>query len=68
MSYTLTLSCGCIVYVSDDPEKPAAPVRVLQVRGAACYIARHTVGFRVWLWELLPGAPNIPDRRSWVHP
>ncbi|HEX7140359.1 MAG TPA: hypothetical protein VF219_21085 [Vicinamibacterales bacterium] len=54
MSYTLTLECGCVVYVARNPATHVAHTRVLQSRGAACPHRRHEVGLRLYLWELLP--------------
>ena len=54
MSYNLTLPCGCIVYVACHPETRVAHTRVIERRGPACRTARHEVGARVFLWELLP--------------
>jgi len=56
MSHTLTLQCGCSVYVSCHPETGIAHTRILERRGADCRVRRHEVGTRVWLWELLPDA------------
>ena len=54
MSYNLTLDCGCSVYVSCDPQTKAAHTRVLERRGPACTVRKHEVGFRLFLWDLLP--------------
>jgi len=54
MSYTLTISCGCSVYVSCHPRTRVAHTRVVERRGSSCRTRRHDVGARVWLWELLP--------------
>jgi hypothetical protein len=54
MSYTLTLQCGCIVYVARNPATHVAHTRVIQSRGPACPYRRHEVGLRLYLWELLP--------------
>ena len=64
MSYTLTLACGCTVYVQQDVHRAAAPVRTLQGRGDRCPTPRHAVGVRVWLWELLPDPPMVPPREE----
>jgi hypothetical protein len=55
MSYTLTLQCGCVVYVSRNPTTHIAHTRILQSRGPTCANRRHEVGLRLFLWELLPG-------------
>ena len=62
MSYTLTLACGCTVYVHQGVHRAAAPVRTLQGRGDCCPTPGHAVGVRVWLWELLPDPPIVPPR------
>ena len=64
MSYNLTLDCGCIVYVSCDPKTQVAHTRVLERRGAACAVRKHEVGFRLYLWDLLPdrGQPEAAFR------
>ena len=54
MSYTLTIPCGCSVYVSCNPHTRVAHARIVERRGTACPTRRHVVGARVWLWELLP--------------
>ena len=58
MSYTLTLQCGCVVYVARNPATHVAHTRVLQSRGPACLYRRHEVGLRLYLWELLPSRPE----------
>lgn len=54
MSYTVTLWCGCTVYVACNPQTRMAHTRVVERRGSACPIRSHEVGGRLWLWELLP--------------
>jgi hypothetical protein len=54
MSYSVTLWCGCRVYVSCHPITRLTHSRVIEQRGAACPIRRHEIGARLWLWELLP--------------
>ena len=54
MSYNLTLSCGCDVYVSAHPTTHVTHTRIIQKRGLACPVRRHEVGLRLYLWELLP--------------
>jgi len=54
MSYTLTLQCGCMVYVACDPTTQVAHGRVIERRGAVCRVRRHDVGVRLHLWEILP--------------
>ena len=58
MSYTLTLQCGCVVYVSAHPKTRIAHTRVIQSRGSHCTVRRHEIGLRLFLWELLPD-PHI---------
>jgi hypothetical protein len=55
-SYTLTLRCGCLVYVSCHPDTGVAHTRVIERRGLCCGQRHHDVGARLWLWELLPEA------------
>lgn len=62
MSYTVTLWCGCAVYVSCHPKTRLAHTRVVETRGPACPVRRHEVGSRLWLWELLPDA-RLTDPR-----
>ena len=64
MSYTLTLQCGCVVYVSRNPTTHIAHTRILQSRGPSCGHRRHEVGLRLFLWELLPGPEREPADRS----
>lgn len=77
MSYTLTLDCGCSVYVSCDPATKSAHTRILERRGTECPIRKHEVGFRLYLWDLLPDqgtqrrpvqpGPDSPDGLvTWV--
>jgi hypothetical protein len=60
MSYTITLWCGCTVYVSCRPGTTTANARIVERRGANCRERRHETGARLWLWELLPDA-RIPE-------
>lgn len=68
MSYTLTLDCSCVVYVSCDPRTNAAHTRILELRSPSCAIRKHEVGTRLYLWDLLPdrgqGAPEAPVERQ----
>ena len=41
MSYTVTLWCGCQVYVSCHPVTRLAHSRIVERRGPACPIRRH---------------------------
>lgn len=54
MSYSVTLWCGCTVYVSCNPATGLAHSRIVESRGRTCTVRRHDVGARLWLWELLP--------------
>jgi hypothetical protein len=54
VSYSLSLACGCSIYVSCDPRTGLAHTRVVERRDARCRNRRHEVGSRLWLWELLP--------------
>ena len=67
MSYTLTLSCGCVVYVSQHPKTGVAHTRIVQSRSATCRHRRHEVGVRLFLWEMLPGWPDEATI-DWVEP
>jgi hypothetical protein len=61
MSYTVTLWCGCQVYVSCHPVTRLARSRIVERRGAACPIRRHEAGTRLWLWELLPDPRGVRE-------
>jgi hypothetical protein len=62
MSYTLTLHCGCSVYVACDPITQVAHTRVIETRGPACSVRKHEVGLRLYLWEMLPeSTPRVVD-------
>ena len=54
MSYSITLWCGCCVYVSCDPRTRLAHTRIIERRGTTCPDRRHDIGSRLRLWELLP--------------
>jgi len=60
MSYSITLWCGCSVYVSCNPKTGVAHTRVIERRHAACADRRHEVGLRLRLWEMLPD-PRLHD-------
>ena len=66
MSYTLTLQCGCVVYVSAHPKTRIAHTRVIQSRGSRCAVRRHEIGLRLFLWELLPD-PHMENLTYEVH-
>jgi hypothetical protein len=62
MSYTITLWCGCRIYVACDPHTRGAHSRIVERRGPACAERRHDVGARLRLWEILPD-PRLTDRQ-----
>jgi hypothetical protein len=64
MSHTLTLQCGCCVYVSCHPATGVAHTRIIERRAPRCPVRRHEVGARVWLWELLPDRQLEPHERN----
>ena len=68
MSYDITLSCGCTVYVSCDPRTNVPHTRVLDRRDPACRDRRHEVGTRLWLWQLLPEPPRPAPVRAALAP
>ncbi len=60
MSYTLTIGCGCLVYVACHPRTQVAHTRIIERRGVSCPVRLHDVGFRLQLWELLPEPAHVP--------
>jgi hypothetical protein len=62
MSYTLTLQCGCVLYVASHPKSLIAHTRVIESKGGGCRVRRHEIGFRLHLWEILP------DPNYWPQP
>jgi len=60
MSYTLTLQCGCTVYVARHPVSGLSHTRIVEKRGLQCNVRRHEVGLRLFLWELLPDPRHRP--------
>ena len=54
MSYTLTIGCGCLVYVASHPHTKIVHTRIIERRGGGCRVRSHDVGVRIQLWELLP--------------
>jgi hypothetical protein len=62
MSYTVTLWCGCDVYVSSNPKTGLAHTRIIERRGNACPVRQHDIGTRLWLWELLPATKTEEER------
>ena len=67
MSYTLTLGCGCRLYVACHPETGVAHTRIIERRGDTCLERNHDVGARLALWEILPKSgtrrSTTPSRR-----
>jgi hypothetical protein len=61
MSYTLTLQCGCVVYVACNPQTRLAHTRVIESRGRGCRVRRHEIGLRLYLWEILPDPDYRPQ-------
>ena len=53
-SYTMTLWCGCRIYVACHPDTRINHARVIEKRGDRCPVRQHQVGARLWLWEILP--------------
>ena len=58
MSYTVTLGCGCRVYVSCHPRTGLAHTRIIEQHSPDCAVRSHDVGVRIPLWELLPFEPD----------
>jgi hypothetical protein len=54
VSYTLTIGCGCVVYVASHPRTRIVHTRIIEQRGRECRVRSHDVGARLQLWELLP--------------
>ena len=54
MSYSVSLWCGCRVYVSCHPQTGLANSRIIERRGHSCPDRKHAIGSRLWLWEILP--------------
>ena len=61
MSYTLTLQCGCTVFVACHPATRIAHTRIIETRGPACRVRRHEVGLKLYLWEILPDPAYHPE-------
>jgi len=57
MSYTITLYCGCVVYVSCHPDTGFAHTRVIESRAPRCSVRQHDVGVRLFVSDLLPPRP-----------
>lgn len=60
MSYTVTLGCGCLVYVACHPQSGLAHTRIIETRSPECGVRSHAIGVRIPLWELLPYEPDDP--------
>jgi len=58
MSYTITLYCGCVVYVSCHPDTGFAHTRVIESRAPRCSVRQHEVGLRLFVSDLLPARPS----------
>lgn len=67
MSYTLTLQCGCTIYVSCHPKTGLAHTRVIEFRGAQCRNRTHEPGARLWLWEILADPAHPAEARFEMH-
>ncbi len=61
MSYTLSLQCGCSVYVACHPVTGVPHARILETVGPTCRVRRHEVGLRLAIWELLPDPAYHPQ-------
>ncbi len=59
MSYTLTIGCGCVVYVASHPRTRIVHTRIIERRGTGCQVRSHDVGVRLQLWELLPEPQGV---------
>ncbi len=67
MSYSITLWCGCAVYVSCNPATGLAHTRIIERHSAACADRRHDIGVRLPLWEMLPD-PRLHDPQIEDYP
>lgn len=54
MSYTVTIRCGCLIYVASHPRTAIVHTRIIERRGGDCRIRAHGIGVRLQLWEMLP--------------
>ena len=61
MSYTVTLGCGCRVYVACHPRTGLAHTRIIEYLSTGCAVRSHAIGVRVPVWELLPYEPDEPS-------
>ena len=62
MSYTVSLGCGCQVYVSCHPRSGVAHTRIIEFRSSRCAIRSHDVGVRIPAWELHRYEPADPSK------
>jgi hypothetical protein len=62
MSYTITLRCGCVVYVSCHPDTQIAHTRVIEARGAECSERRHERGVRLTVDQTTTGVRETRPR------
>jgi hypothetical protein len=60
MSYTVTLGCGCRVYVACHPQTGIAHTRLIETRPPDCAVRSHAIDVRIPVWELLPYKPDDP--------
>jgi hypothetical protein len=68
MSYTLTIGCGCVVYVASHPRTRIVHTRIIEQRGASCPVRSHDIGVRLQLWELLPDPEPREPRTQDLRP
>jgi hypothetical protein len=52
MSYNIALAC--------DPKTGLSHTRILEAKGPSCPATRHEIGFRLFLWEILPDPAYQP--------
>jgi hypothetical protein len=62
MSYTLTIGCGCQIYVACHPRTNVAHTRIIERRGDQCRVRAHDLGVRLALWEMLAEPAPARDR------
>lgn len=68
MSYTVTIGCGCLIYVASHPRTRVVHTRIIERRGGECRIRAHAIGVRLQLWEMLPDpeAARVSGNRAIV--
>ena len=64
VSYTVSLGCGCQVYVSCHPRSGVAHTRIIEFRSSRCAIRSHDVGVRIPAWELHRYQPDDPGEAA----